>query len=319
MMNNTVLNIYEKTKKDWDRLSSVRSSEETYELHLDKINSKKESIWKFSTSCPILNHKDLNSLDNVQREYVMGSQLLEFVLKTTKFEIDYVNKVANSLALEKYNFEIPAILKSDALKIYTDEGYHAYFSKKISDQIIDHFEIKDDLSPYLESFFDKVDTIGLNYDKKFNFLSELSIVIVSESMICQDISEEMKGIVYEPIRIMFKDHMHDEYFHANFFGTLFKILWPQLSEEEKEIMGFNLYDAINVFSEPRTDIYLYSLSKLGFSKEFISKCIKDTYDNDEFKIKNAKKKMSTPLKLLNSCGVFEISTIKNKFEKRGFI
>ena len=148
MMNNTVLNIYEKTKKDWDRLSSVRSSEETYELHLDKIDSKKESIWKFSTGCPILNHIDLNSLDDIQREYVMGSQLLEFVLKTTKFEIDYVNKVANSLALEKYNFEIPAILKSDALKIYTDEGYHAYFSKKISDQIIDHFEIKDNLSPY---------------------------------------------------------------------------------------------------------------------------------------------------------------------------
>jgi hypothetical protein len=76
---------------------------------------------------------------------------------------------------------------------------------------------------------------------------------------------------------------------------------------------------MNVFAEPRTDIYFYSLSKFGFSKEIISKCIDDTHNNDEWKIEKAKKRMSNLLRLLDTCGVFKIQLLKNKFEKRGFI
>ena len=195
-MNNEALNLYVKTKKDWDKRSSVRTSKEIYDLNLNDINSENTN-WHFSTYCPILQHKNLKSLSEPQKKSIMGAQLLEFLIKTTRFEVDHVNKVANNLALEKYDFNIPKILKLDALKIYTDEGYHAYFSKKISDQIIDYFAIKDDLTPYIISFFNKVDNIGSKYDKKFNYLANLSSVIVSESMICGDISEEMKGIVYE--------------------------------------------------------------------------------------------------------------------------
>jgi hypothetical protein len=310
---------YIKTKKNWDERSSVRSSDETYDLKLNNIDSDNDTGLQFSTFCPILNHEKFKHLDKRQKKYVTGLQLLEFVIKTTKFEVDHVNRVANSIALGKYKFDIPKVLKLDALKIYTDEGYHAYFSQKISDQIMDYLNIKDDLMPYVIKFFDKVDNIKLKFDKKYHYLSDLSSVIVSESMICNDISEEMKGIVYEPIRVMFKEHLHDEYFHSNFFGTIFKIIWPQLSDKEKEIMGQNLIDAMNVFAEPRTDIYFYSLSKFGFSKEIISKCIDDTHNNDEWKIEKAKKRMSNLLRLLDTCGVFKIQLLKNKFEKRGFI
>lgn len=318
-MNLQPIETYLKTKKNWDKRSSVRSSDETYDLKLNHIDSDNDTSLQFSTFCPILNHEKLKSLDNRQKKYVTGLQLLEFVIKTTKFEVDHVNRVANCLALGKYKFDIPKILKLDALKIYTDEGYHAYFSQKISDQIMDYLNVKDDLMPYIMKFFDKVDNIKSKFDKKYDYLSDISSVIISESMICQDISEEMKGIVYEPVRIMFKEHIHDEYFHANFFGTIFKIIWPQLSNEEKEIMGQNLIDAMNVFAEPRTDIYFYSLSKIGFSNEDISKYIDDIYNNDEWKVEKAKKRMSHSLKLLDNCGVFKVQSIKNNFENRGFI
>tara|TARA_X000000950_G_scaffold286425_1_gene395286 strand:+ start:3548 stop:4504 length:957 start_codon:yes stop_codon:yes gene_type:complete len=318
-MNAHPIEFYIKTKKNWDKRSSVRSSDEEYDLKLSDSDLNDDTGLQFSTFCPILNHEKLKFLDNSQRKYVTALQLLEFLIKTTKFEVDHVNRVANSLALGKYKFDIPKVLKLDALKIYTDEGYHAYFSQKISDQIMDYLNVKDDLMPYVVKFFDKVDNIKSKFDEKYDYLSDLSSVIIAESMICQDISEEMKGIVYEPIRIMFREHLHDEYFHANFFKTIFKILWPQLSSEEKEIMGQNLLDAMNVFAEPRTDIYFYSLSKIGFSNEIISKCIDDIYKNDEWKVEKAKKRMSHSLKLLDRCGVFEIQSLKKKFEHRGFI
>ena len=220
-MNLQPLEFYIKTKKNWNKRSSVRSSDEEYDLKLSDSYLDDDTGLQFSSFCPILNHEKLKFLDNSQRRYVTALQLLEFLIKTTKFEVDYVNRVANSLALGKYKFDIPKILKLDALKIYTDEGYHAYFSQKISDQIMDYLNVKDDLMPYVVKFFDKVDNIKSKFDKKYDYLSDLSTVIIAESMICQDISEEMKGIVYEPIRISFREHLHDEYFHSNFFKTIF--------------------------------------------------------------------------------------------------
>ena len=230
---NQVLELYLKTKKDWDKKSSVRSSGESYDLNINKIDPKKDPDWHVSNYSGILQHEKLSSLTEEQKKFVMGTQLLEFVIKTTKFEIDYVNVVANNLALGKYYFKLPEVLKLDALKIYTDEGFHAHFSLQMSDQIKKYYKIDDDLSPYLDGFFEKLNNLGNRFDKNYKYLSLIAAVIVSESMIVQDISNEMKDVVYEPIRAMFKDHMIDEAFHANYFGTLFKIIWPQLLGKRK--------------------------------------------------------------------------------------
>ena len=89
---------------------------------------------------------------------------------------------------------------------------------------------------------------------------------------------------------MFKNHILDETYHANYFKTVFQIIWPQLSEKEKEIMGLNLLESIIILGEPRVSIYYYSLSRLGFTNDFISRCIKEIYETEEW-IKNSKIKV----------------------------
>ena len=152
-MSNEALDLYVKTRKDWDKFSSVRSSEETYNLNLDDISIQKNLSWHLPTYSTILQHNDLRSLSDEDKKFVMGAQLLEFVEKTSVLELEYINKVAINLALGKYNFEIPKLLQLDALKLYTDEGYHAYFSKKMSDEIKQYYKIEDDLTPFLKGFF----------------------------------------------------------------------------------------------------------------------------------------------------------------------
>ncbi|RPG53597.1 MAG: hypothetical protein CBE48_001120 [Flavobacteriales bacterium TMED288] len=313
-MNNEILDFYVKTKKDWDKHAAVRVSNKSYDLKLNDIDSNDDLNWHLPSYSAILKHDGLKSLSDDQKRFVMGTQLLEFVEKTTIFEVEHVNNVANSLALGKYNFEIPNILKVDAFKIYTDEGFHALFSKKMADDIKKYYKIEDDITPYLKNFFLELNNIGSEFGKKYSYLSNLSSTIVSESMIVQDISNEMKGIVYEPIREMFKDHMIDEAYHANYFGTLLKVIWPQFSEKEKEIMSFNLCESILLLSKPRVDIYHYSLSKLGFDKKRISEIISDVYDNKETKENILKKKSSQVLKLLENSGVFNFTFAKEKFK-----
>ena len=318
-MNNQALELYIKTKKDWDKRSSVRTSNETYDLNFNELDSSDKSNWHISTYAGILQHENLKSLNDDQKKFVLGTQLLEFVSKTTIMEVDYVNKVANNIALGKYNFDIPNLLKLDALKIYTDEGYHAHFSQKMYDQIKEYYNIEDDLNIYTKDFFNKVDKIGSSHEKKYDHLSQLALVIVSELIIVQDMTDEMKGIVYEPIREMFKNHILDETYHANYFKTVFQIIWPQLSEKEKEIMGLNLLESIIILGEPRVSIYYYSLSRLGFTNDFISRCIKEIYETEEWKVNKIKKRMSQIFKLLDSCGVFKIPSVDKEFKNKGFI
>lgn len=316
---NEDLQLYIKTKKDWDKFSSVRNSDKSYDLGLENDITNSNLNWHLPSYSKILEHKDLQSLTDEQKRFVMGTQLLEFVEKTTIFEVDHVNKVANNIALGKYNFKIPEILKLDAFKIYTDEGFHAHFSKKMSDEIKSYYKISDDITPYLKNFFVKLNNIGSRFGLKNIYLSELASTIVSETLIVQDISNEMKGIVYEPIKEMFRDHMMDEAYHANYFSTLFKIIWPQLSNEEKEIMGSNLCESLALLSEPRVDIFYYSLSKLGFDRNKISKYVDEIYNDKYTQIQNIKKRSSSLLKLLDNCKVFDIRPVKEKFVENNLL
>ena len=129
----------------------------------------------------------------------------------------------------------------------------------------------------------------------------------------------MKGVVYEPVRKMFGDHMKDEIFHSHFFSTLFRIIWPQLSLKEKEIMGLCLFEAIVIFGKPRTDIYYLALSKLGYDKKFIEVCINDVFGIEDVNVKRIKSKMSQLIKLFERSGVYENEKVKAKFLEHSLI
>ena len=312
--------IFEKISNDWDQKSSVRNNPETYDLNLPSdVTLENTPEWHLPTYSGILKHQLFANLDYASKKFVMGTQLLEFVMKQARFEIDCVNDVAQKIGLDKYKFHIPENLRLDALKIYTDEGYHAYFTKKIANQIKNFYKIEEeDLTPYIDIFFEKIKKIGSKFPKKYQYLSTLALVIVGENQIVSDITNEMKHIVYEPIRIMFKEHAIDETMHAKYFAIIFNIIWNQLDHKEKEILGNNICEAMIILGLPRTDIYYYSLTKLGFDENSVKLAIEEIYHTPEWK-ERLKNRMSPTISLLNSTGIFQISTIRNLFLEHGLI
>ena len=129
----------------------------------------------------------------------------------------------------------------------------------------------------------------------------------------------MKKIVFEPIRVMFRDHALDEAMHAKYFALLFDIIWNQLDDYEKEIFGINCCDAMIILATPRVEIYHYSLGKLGYSRELISKCIKDIYHTEEWKTTKIRNRMTPTINLLKSSGIFKINKVKEKFANHSLI
>ena len=130
---NSKENLYRKASSLWDKNASVRSSKETYEFKSEFNNKSSDNLnWSFKEFTPILSHKNFNDLSEKDQKYIMGMQLLDFVIKTERFEIEYVNKVSADISLGNFEFKFSDEIKLDALKIYTDEGYHAFFKKDIS-------------------------------------------------------------------------------------------------------------------------------------------------------------------------------------------
>ena len=121
----------------------------------------------------------------------------------------------------------------------------------------------------------------------------------------------MKGLVYEPIRNMFKDHLVDETFHAKFYSQVLSIIWDQLNIEQKIIMGECLCDSIELLSKPRLDVFYYSFKKLGFKDTIIKKALSEEYTSDKIK-KRTKARMKYFLPLFHSLGALEIKSISNR-------
>ena len=306
----------------WDDKAGVRSNPETYDLQLsdDYILDGTGLSWHLPSYSGILEHEDLSHLSGKEKEFVKGTQLLEFVTKQTIFEIDCVNYVTSRLAHNKYKFDLPEFLKLDALKIYTDEGYHAYYTQKMANQIRRYYRIgEDDISPFVESYYSKIESIITKFGEENKDLCMLAFVIVGENQIVSDISAEMRQIVFKPIWILFRDHMKDEVFHAKYFTMIFEDVWPQLSPDEKEIMGLCFCDSMEILGLPRTDIYHFSLAKLGIGKQQILKCINDIYNTIEWRTTRIADRMQPTINLLTSNDVFDIETVRKAFEGKKYI
>lgn len=303
----------------WDTSATVRINRNTYDLNLDK-EAGSSKTWHLSGYSGILSLSQFSHLSEDDINYVMGLQLLEFVTKQARFEIDCVNQVAQSLALDKYPFLISEVFKLDALKIYTDEGYHAYFTKKLAAQIISYFKLpQHEISSVVDIHFQQIAKIGTQFPSKYFYLAELALVFVAENQIVSDISTEMKSVVHEPIVSMFKDHLIDETFHAKYFAALLPILWDQMSTYEQGIFGINICDSMIALGKPRTDIYYISLANLGFNEKEIRDAIEEKYNNVEWNRIRLKKRMLPTINLLSSIGVFDHELVKNTFVQKGFL
>jgi hypothetical protein len=315
-------NRYSASSIAWDKKAGVRNNPEAYDLRLptDGDTAGTERSWHLPTYAGILKHPALRGLTDSQREYVKGTQLLEFVSKQTRFEVDYVNLAASKLAHGKYNFEMPEQLKLDALKIYTDEAYHAYYTQKIANQIRAHFKVgQGDIDEHVGDFYTKTESTFASVAVEHRPLAILAFVITGENQIVSDISEQMKGIVFEPVRAMFRDHMRDEVFHAQFFSKVFEHCWPQLTPPEKEAMGLSFGSALEVLAAPRTSIYYFSLGSLGYSQREIASFIKDTYETEEWRTTRVVDRMKPTLDMLQEHGVFKLSAVSKEFKRKQYI
>lgn len=120
------INRYKKYFADWDSFASVRTKSNSYRMNFDVLNHQKMrgKKWFIPQGVMVLSHPLLTNLDFDQTQYILGRFLLQFLEYGVLMEHEYVNACLAEVALGENGIRLPEVMRLDAFRIYTDEGYH---------------------------------------------------------------------------------------------------------------------------------------------------------------------------------------------------
>jgi hypothetical protein len=314
-----VVSRYQKYFDGWDDTASVRAKPNTYRMANQQLDAElKKGRWFLPEGVPIISHPLLKHIDQTQEQYLLGRFLLQFLEYGTVLEHEFVNTILTELALGEAGIPLPDRMRIDALKIYTDEAYHACFNLEATQQIRDYIGLSmSDAWPLQNSRLQGLRKLIPQNNSKENFLIRFGIAAVSETVAAKELSETMQGIVIEPIYNIFIDHAEDEKKHCMYFSTLLEVVWNRLSDDEKKFLGLNFPKILKGFVDINTIALFDALEKIGVDQQSSEIIIKDCYPED-FTVQRALSVASVTFRIFERIGVFSIPGVKEAFINEGF-
>ncbi|WP_337157261.1 diiron oxygenase [Pseudomonas putida] len=232
--------------KDWDRRSAVRSRPYQYCLSSRDLAVLEPERWYPTCLCPALQLEELRCLPSSSRLTAHIAHLVHFLDYTTSLELTVVNECVASITLGDLKRYFTSTDQRMALLLYTDEGYHASFSRKIADQVSEHFN----LARYPSMRLSRLNYYLKKAPENYRYIAVFLVAFVSETVITKELLDLTRLQLIEPVFNMLRDHLHDEARHAIFFSGCLAKLLPQLSESEKAFTAHALSDILEIFFRP---------------------------------------------------------------------
>jgi hypothetical protein len=196
---------------------------------------------------------------------------------TAQLELEVINQVAREIALGKLDVEVPDEMREDAFKLCTDEAHHAYLSDDIRRQVIAATGIFPDAHG-TPRFLRSLRAIQRGLPSELSVLGELLFTVVSETLISSILAQIPKDErVVTAVRDIVADHAEDEGRHSAFFSQFFSYLWPQLSGDNRAVLGPLLPRFIRAFLEPDVDSVGRSLARYPLKPDQVRSVLEECY------------------------------------------
>jgi hypothetical protein len=226
---------------------------------------------------PYMSHPLIAGVARSSSEELISKHLYQYLLFTTNFEISIVNRVTHRLAIASLPVGVPDSIRLDALKIYTDEGYHAVFSLDLIEQIRKITGIQP--APYtFDSYQDRLDAVARRALPNHIDLAQLIQVVIFETAITSILDDIPKDQnVALVVRETIADHARDERFHHAFFARVFKEVWAKLDDRAKNEIALALPELITTSLAPHTTPIQALLQSLGVNHDTARTVVEDTY------------------------------------------
>jgi hypothetical protein len=206
-------------------------------------------------------------------------------------------------------------MRSDALKIYTDEAGHAQMSYELAratEAATDYTSLQ--LRP---PFLDDFDEMLAQHDPQLEPMLTLLFAIVSETLITGSLKRLPRdGTVQQAVRDFASHHAQDEARHHHYFRGLCEMLWPRLPYELRRIVGPLLPGMVVTFLRPSYPGLTRLLAEFEGCFTRPAQLAEEIFSSDAVRTGIAEACQPT-LRMFASCGVFDDHEVLDSFLDAG--
>jgi hypothetical protein len=186
--------------------------------------------------------------------------------------------VCADIAENETPLNLPYALRRDASKIVTDEAHHAECAVDLTDQIADATGEMPVFAGRPE-FLNKLQAAEQRFEGKLGRLAMITFTAVSETLITGTLTRVPQDPAVHPvIRQVLTDHAHDEARHHACFSDVIKIMWDQMSRQERDKIGPLFAEFIEAFLAPDLRAELAWLQAARFDRSTARRIVEETYE-----------------------------------------
>ncbi|ROO41666.1 aminobenzoate oxygenase [Pseudomonas sp. AF76] len=252
------------TLGDWDNKASVRTRRDHYRLPDDLEQQLSRRDWFPPAFIPYVEHPLVRQAGRAVAQRLAANHLLYFLDYTTMLEHRVVNRSVETIIHGELAVPIPRRMKTAALQLYTDEGYHALFSNEVAEQIANLYGIDDRQPPRrINRLLSTIDAAS-PMDRP---LAWLLLGFVSETIIARELLAITRNTLVCTVYRMLRNHLEDEARHSRYFSEVFQYLWSVLDSTQRDLAAGMLLHIIGLYFEPDDSWLLRSLASVGFDNQ----------------------------------------------------
>jgi len=304
--------------KDWITTAAVRAKPSLTGFDLSGSAGEFHGVqwFVFGHADELMSHPALRHLDMARRNRLYAARLVHFLDDMALTEHRIVNVAAQVIAENRLRAFVPEPLALDALKLYTDEGYHAYFTAHASRSIREVFklETRDEPNPKIAA----IETLVAQVPVERRDLAWFMVGFIGETMITKAIVDVMRGTAHSAVQAMLLAHLEDEWVHAKYFAHLFERIWPRLDGDSQAFFGCLLPDIVAAFHTWDDGFHRRLLGEAGLDAAATERVLAKV-SGEGPRHAHMRSRCGNTLQVLERCGVFKHDAVRALFVQHGLL
>ncbi|MFJ6671651.1 diiron oxygenase [Actinosynnema sp. NPDC091369] len=291
----------------WDERASVRRT--------PRRLVAEEGRYFPSELMAVADHPLVRALSPEAFSTVQLRHLHRYLRFTIELETKYVNPVALALASHGYGLDLPPRMRLDAMRVYTDEAYHALVATDLLMQSEARSGVAERRRPpgFAAAFARLVDAAP----RRRTALLELVFVGVSETLITGTLSQLPRAReAPSGLRDAVRDHASDEARHHRYFSAVLAEVWSALSPADRVEVGALVPALIDIFLRPDLGPVAADLVEAGLSEDEAALVVAETMGEDRVAAQRARVAESA-VRAFEAAGALAYTEVRHAFEDAG--
>ena len=301
---------------DWNTRASVRTSAHDYRLPADITQQLETRHWFPPTFLPYLAHPAIEEAGRSVLHRLTANHLVHFLDYTTLLEHRIVNRAVEVIVHGELSVDVPPAMKTAALQLYTDEGYHALFSHRIAEQIAGYYAITG--RPVMPRRIAQMNGLIARTPQEQRPLTWFLLGFVSETIIARELLDVCRDSLVSGVNDMLRDHLTDEARHSRYFTEVFHYLWLNLVPQRRMFVAATLLEIIGIFFEADEQWLQQSLRDAGIADSAVSEILGELATVQATRLRARTGSVAT-LNALKKAGFFAEPQNRILFAKAGLI